>query len=172
MKFEIPQEKHKSLFQEYVREANQHGETVIHGDGGCSLYKCFEEWLVFDKNLREETALPNGYVGNTTYFVIDDDQMIGTVSIRHSLNEELLKHGGHIGYSVSVKKRRQGIATAILKFAIKECHRMEIMDILVTCYKDNIASKKTIEKCGGQLENEIEINNEKILRYWIKEKEK
>ncbi len=170
MQFELPQEKHEMLFQAYVNEANQYGENYINGDGGCSRYSDFKKWLDFDKNLREEKDLPEGYVGTTTYFVVEDNQIVGTLNIRHYLNDDLLKRGGHIGYSVSVKKRRQGIATAILKFAIRKCYQMGIKKILVTCSKDNTGSKKTIEKCGGLLENEIKINNEKILRYWIGER--
>lgn len=172
MEFELPQKKHKSLFQDYVLEANQHGETVIHGDGGCSLHEDYDEWLEFDKNLREEINIPEGYVGATTYFVIDHEKMIGSVNIRHYLNDELLRWGGHIGYSVSVHRRKHGIATSILKFAIEKCHCMGIKDILVTCHEDNIASRKTIEKCNGQLENKIVRNDKKILRYWIKGEEK
>lgn len=168
MEFELPQKEHEQLFKEYVHEANQNGETIIHGDGCCSLYENFEEWLLFDKNLRDGKNIPEGYVAATTYFVIENNRMIGTVNIRHFLNESLLKHGGHIGYSVLVSQRRQGIATKILKFAVKECYKMGIKDILVTCHKDNIASKKTIEKCEGHFEDRFE----NTLRYWIKGEEK
>ena len=172
MKFELPQEKHEQMFKIFVGEMKQHGETVIPGDGCCSSYSDFKEWLQFDKQLREETYIPDGYVGGTTYFVVEDNQMVGTVNIRHQLNEYLYQSGGHIGYSVAVSKRRQGIATAMLMFAIEECLKMGIQDILVTCKKGNIASRKTIEKCGGQLENEIDIDHKKILRFWIKGEEK
>lgn len=171
MNFELPQKEHEQMFKDFVSEAHQNGETTIHGDGCCSLYEDFEEWLRFDKNLRNGKNIPDGYVEATTYFVIEDHQMIGTVNIRHLLNDSLLQRGGHVGYSVLVSRRRQGIATQILKFAIQECHKMGIKDILVTCQKENIASKKTIEKCGGQLENILKVNDDEILRYWIKGEE-
>lgn len=168
MEFKLPQKEHEQLFQNFVNEAHKNGETVIHGDGCCSLFNHFEEWLIFDKNLRNGKNIPDGYVPATTYFVIENGQMIGTVNIRHVLNDGLFKRGGHIGYSVLVSQRRRGIATKILRFAINECHQMGIKDILVTCHKDNIASKKTIEKCGGCFENSFE----NTLRYWIKGEEK
>lgn len=165
MEFELPQKRHEQLFKNYVNEFFLHGETAIPGDGSCSLYNSFEEWLNFEQTLHEEKNLPDGYVGATTYFVIEDNQMVGTVNIRHYLNDALLKRGGHIGYSVLVSKRRQGIATAILKFAVNECAKMGIKRILVTCNENNIASKKTIEKCGGHFENKYKDT----LRYWIGE---
>jgi predicted acetyltransferase len=41
--------------------------------------------------------------------------------------------------------------------------------VLVTCYKDNIGSAKTIQNNGGVLENEIDSSEEgKIMKkYWI-----
>ena len=35
--------------------------------------------------------LDEGYVPGTTYFYIDNDQIIGTINIRHCLNDFLLK---------------------------------------------------------------------------------
>ena len=42
----------------------------------------------------------------------------------------------------------------MLKEAIEICKKWDIYSILITCHKENIASRKTIEKCGGKLENE------------------
>ncbi len=42
--------------------------------------------------------------------------------------------------------------------------------ILITCDKNNIASKRTIESCGGILENEVVDESRTTLRYWIYKK--
>ena len=42
--------------------------------------------------------------------------------------------------------------------------------ILITCDKKNIASKRTIESCGGILENEVIEESRITLRYWIYKK--
>ena len=39
--------------------------------------------------------------------------------------------------------------------------------LAITCYKENIGSKKTILANGGKLENEIHENEKTIQRYWI-----
>ena len=59
----------------------------------------------------------------------------------------------------------------MLKEAIEICKKWDIYPILITCDKNNIASRKTIEKCGGKLENEYYDGNNKetILRFWIGE---
>lgn len=42
-----------------------------------------------------------------------------------------------------------------------------VKKVLLTCNADNIASDKTIKKCGGMLENEVKDGETLIQRYWI-----
>jgi len=44
---------------------------------------------------------------------------------------------------------------------------MGLDKVLITCDQDNIGSAKTIEKCGGILENEVDDNGTIKKRYWI-----
>ena len=170
-KLVYPSIEHENLVKTYIKEFYDHGETVVHGDGGCSLCKNYQQWLKREKQNHLGIHLQSGYVPATTYFLIKDKQMIGTVNIRHCLNDYLLKKGGHIGYSVLPSQRKQGYASLMLKEAVKFCKQWDIMPILVTCDQNNIASRKTIEKCGGQLENEYyDKQPRKItLRFWIGE---
>ena len=80
----------------------------------------------------------------------------------------LLKFGGHIGYGVRPTERRKGYGTKMLAFALEKCHGFGIKKALVTCDKSNNASRKTILKNGGILENEQPEENGNILqRCWI-----
>ncbi len=88
--------------------------------------------------------------------------------IRHTLNDMLLKQGGHVGYSTHPTYQGQGIATAMLGFAVQKLNELGVQKVLVTCDDDNIASAKVIEKNGGILENTLKKpNGTKIRRYWI-----
>jgi predicted acetyltransferase len=92
------------------------------------------------------------------------------VSIRHELNEFLLRVGGHIGYVVVPEFRRQGYATAILRRSLQIAHEtLGIGRVLVTCDDDNVGSIRTIEKNGGVLENVISGPDlaKSQRRYWI-----
>jgi len=94
------------------------------------------------------------HVPSTFLFAFDASRIIGRVSIRHELNEFLLRVGGHIGYVVVPEFRRQGYATAILHQSLKIAHdELGIGRVLVTCDDDNVGSIRTIEKNGGVLEN-------------------
>ena len=50
---------------------------------------------------------------------------------------------------------------------LEECRKLGIPRVLMTCDKDNIGSAKSIQRNGGVLENEIEVNGVPVQRYWI-----
>ena len=111
----------------------------------------------------------NGPVPDTTLFCLEKDRniFVGAVNIRHHLNEELLKTGGHIGAGIRPSERRKGYATAMIGLALEECRKLGIENVLITCDKDNIGSAKSIIKNGGVLENEVEEDGHMEQRYWI-----
>ena len=110
--------------------------------------------------------MPSNY-----FWLIEDSEFIGEVSIRHILNDALLLHGGHIGYGVRYSKWNKGYGTELLHQALLKAKAMNLNDVLITCNDDNIGSIKIIEKNGSLLENKIEnvVDGKRILtrRYWI-----
>lgn len=127
----------------------------------------------FVNNKIEEAKglhLPEGFVPATELWLVDKDEFIGRVSIRHQLTENLLKIGGHIGYFIQPSKRKMGYGKMILKLALEETKKLGIFKALVTCDDTNAGSCKIIEANGGILENMIENgkNNPLKRRYWIK----
>ena len=90
-------------------------------------------------------------------------EFLGSVSLRHELNDFLLERGGHIGYSVRPAARRRGIATAALRLTLQRARSLGLDRVLVTCEAGNVASARTIEGCDGALEDV----REGMRRYWI-----
>ncbi|WP_296880452.1 GNAT family N-acetyltransferase [Thomasclavelia sp.] len=170
-KLVYPQKEHEQMIKAYIQECYDHGEMYINGDGGCHLESDYQKWLKRQKQDHLGINLKENFVPATTYFYLEGDKIIGTINIRHCLNDFLLKQGGHIGYSILPSMRKKGYATAMLKEAIAFCKKWDIYPILITCNKENIASRKTIEKCGGKLENEYfnQTTKETRLRFWIGE---
>lgn len=113
--------------------------------------------------------VPNGFVANTYLVGIVDGKVVGRLSIRHILNENLEQFGGHIGYAVIPSCRRRGYATAMLRQALPICRSLGIGRALVTCDDGNVPSQRVIERCGGVLENVIPCAETGTLkrRYWI-----
>jgi predicted acetyltransferase len=114
--------------------------------------------------------LPRHVVAETFLFAFDGARIVGRVSIRHELNDALLRAGGHVGYVVVPEFRRRGYATAMLARSIEMARRdLGIDRVLVTCDDDNLASIRTIEKNGGVLENVVTGPDlaKPRRRYWI-----
>ncbi len=126
----------------------------------------FDNYL---KNLDAGEETKDNWVPDTTLFCLDKDRniFVGAVNIRHYLNGELLKTGGHIGDGIRPSERRKGYATAMIALALDECKKLGISKILMCCEKDNIGSAKSIIKNGGVLENEVEEDGQIEQRYWI-----
>ena len=128
----------------------------------------FHDFDNYLKNLNKEEA-EDGFVPDTTLFCLDKDRniFVGAVNIRHYLNDELLKMGGHIGDGIRPSERRKGYATAMIALALEECKKLGINKVLMCCDKKNIGSMKSIIYNGGVLENEVEENGHIRQRYWI-----
>lgn len=129
----------------------------------------FSEYVDLLKDQEIGKRLPEGYVPATSLFGFYENNIVGRVSIRHRLNDFLFKVGGHIGYGVLPRFRRQGFAKAMLKDSLPITKNLGLTKVLVTCDDDNIGSIKTIEANGGVLENKITIEPTKPMkrRYWI-----
>lgn len=165
-KLVFPDYSHEEAMRRFVKELRDHDQKPLNGVGFFERYENdFESWIKKEKNMHLGIGVERGFVPGTTYFYMLDDEIIGCINIRHCLNGSLLREGGHIGYSIAPRYRRQGYATKMLQEALKFCRQWEIWPVLVTCDEDNIASRKTIEKCGGYYENK----RENTLRYWIGE---
>lgn len=130
-------------------------------------YREFDRYL---KGLMDEGKPEHPeFVPGSTFFGLDVERnrFVGAVNIRHYLNEELFLHGGHIGDGVRPSERRKGYATEMIRLALEKCRGLGIDRVLITCSKTNLGSAKSIQKNGGVLENEVEIDGEVIQRYWI-----
>lgn len=129
----------------------------------------FDDYLKQLEDHRAGLNLPERFVPSTFLVAEVDGAIVGRTSIRHWLNEFLLHEGGHIGYGVLAERRRRGYATEILRQSLIIARSIGIDRVLVTCDDDNVGSIKTIEACGGQLENVVTTEDQRTprRRYWI-----
>jgi predicted acetyltransferase len=126
----------------------------------------YVEWL---KDQSRGIGLNEGFVPNSTFWLVADSEIVGVANIRHELTPALMEFGGHIGYGVKPSARRKGYATKMLELSLGEVRKLGIDKVRITCDKDNIASAKTIERNGGVLDSEkfLPEHGSVIRRYWI-----
>lgn len=110
-----------------------------------------------------ESPRPVGWVPYTVMWIVEGEEYLGRISLRHTLNDQLLTWGGHIGYGVRPTARRRGVATAALALMLPVAGGMGIDPVLVTCDVDNEPSRRTIERNGGVYED----TRKGKLRYWV-----
>ncbi len=157
------QESFLSALAEYTSEKKPLDEGVA--DPG-------NDFAGFVQHLKDDSRGINmkpGRVPQTTYWIVDRDGYAGRVSIRHELNENLLRIGGHIGYGIRPSKRGLGYGNKALELVLPKARALGLKRVLLTCDSTNVASKKIIEANGGIFENEVigEEGKPSKLRYWI-----
>ena len=155
---------------EFLRAHRATSPTVPHFLHDYQEGMSFRRYLeVLAEQERGENLAAN-HVPSTFLFAFAGASIVGRVAIRHALNPDLERVGGHIGYVVVPEYRRQGYATAILGQALQIARqKLGLTRVLVTCDDDNVGSIKTIEKNGGVLESIVTgpDGDKRKRRYWI-----
>jgi predicted acetyltransferase len=129
----------------------------------------FSEYLCILDDAERGRGLPDGHVPSTLLFGFVEGEIVGRLMLRHSLNEFLLRAGGHVGYVVVPAHRGRGYAVKMLTQGLDLARSMGLEKVLVTCDEDNIASRRTIERCGGEYEDSYAGPEAPVVkrRYWI-----
>lgn len=115
-----------------------------------------------------------GMVPNSTFWLIDNNEIVAVSHLRHELNDSLRLMGGHIGLGVRPSYRGKGLSKMLLNMTLAEAKKRDIHTIHIHCYKDNLASVNMIVACGGLLDAELRSDCEKtdsptVQKYVLKE---
>jgi predicted acetyltransferase len=107
----------------------------------------FDEYLHDLGNYRKGLDLHEVEVATSTFWLIDNNEVVGVVRVRHQEIEE----AGHIGYDISPCHRNKGYGKEILRLALQKAAALGIKEAILTCRTDNTFSRKIIEKNSGRL---------------------
>ncbi|MEU3457730.1 GNAT family N-acetyltransferase [Micromonospora sp. NPDC006766] len=152
---------------DWGRGVHQDG-SGLHPSDDVDSPEGFATWVDRLRAGTDESRLPEGLVPAVYWWIVEEDEVLGAISLRLRLNDFLLRAGGHIGYGVRPSARRRGVATFALGAALAEAARRGIDPVLVTCDDDNTASARTIERHGGVLEDVRDTELGRSRRYWIR----
>lgn len=170
MKLVIPEIKYKDSFLEaMVEETQATGKCDSVFETADSIRNNFTDYVQTLIDRSQGKRLPPGWVPETRYWIVDNNEYIGDIGLRHELTPGLEKLGGHIDYGIKSSKRKMGYGTMALKMLLPKAAEQGFKKVLITCDDDNIGSIKIIERNGGVLQDKIQNPDKKMLtrRYWL-----
>jgi predicted acetyltransferase len=121
-------------------------------------------------NLSKGIDLPEGLVPNTTFWLVEANELLGVSNLRHELNDRIREHGGHIGMSIRPMHRGRGLGRELLALTILEARKLGIGTVHVHCLKANTASARMILGNGGRLDSDAVFEGHSIQRFVIEER--
>jgi predicted acetyltransferase len=158
----------EDAFRRYVDDYRRAGDAtrLAKYAAGASDYPAYIESL---RLATTGKGLAEGHVAYSTFWLVDDGDIVGIVRVRPQLTPKVEKNDGHIGYDVAPSKRNRGYGTALLRLALEEAKRLGLNRLIVTCETTNGASRRVIEKCGGRLLGEVfdEDDNRNVYRFEV-----
>ena len=142
---------------QYIRSLPEDENGFMNSDYNISR-KDFEE-IALPRYINHSKGidLPDGWVPSTTFFLWNDDEIVGLFRIRHYLNDHLRNGAGHIGYGIGKQHRGKGYATEGLRLTLEKAWNIIKEDeVYISVHKDNPASLKVQIKNGAVIHHEDE----------------
>ena len=113
----------------------------------------------FEDNLRNQfdllnDAIPVGFI-----------QIRKQVSRSDDVPEDF---ASHVYYEIIPEMRGRGYGIEILKLGLVEARKIELKELVLTCYEDNLASRSVIERNGGVFVKDCVLaDGKKFLKFII-----
>ena len=153
MRLVLPNKKYEASYFDLLKEAKEMGDFKELGNSLIGNAESYNELIKRLNDRRYGKNIKSRDVAATVYFIIENNEVVGTIDLRHYLSKDYFERLGHVA----------------LKLAKKKYFNRYAKRILITCYSDNIASSRVIEKNGGTLEKKVfdKLSGKYILRYII-----
>ncbi len=100
-------------------------------------------------------------------WIVEGDRVLGGIALRYG-SSDYVSWAGNIGYGIRPSARRRGLASWAVDQLLDEARALGLDRVLAVCAVDNVASVKTIERCGGVFEGIRDTEFGPARRYWIK----
>jgi predicted acetyltransferase/catechol 2,3-dioxygenase-like lactoylglutathione lyase family enzyme len=161
---------YKESYIDFVREGHAQGRHLdMDADDLEANFQSFVDDLL---RAEDPERLAPGMVPETHYWLILGDEWVGSLRLRHHLNDTLRKYGGHIGYEIRDGFRQRGLGHRNLALGLEKARELGLDRVLITCDSSNIGSRKIIEGAGGVLEAEelfsgFGLSERLTRRYWV-----
>ncbi|GAB3594489.1 GNAT family N-acetyltransferase [Angustibacter peucedani] len=163
-----------ALHAAWLRSRDDWGRGVeqagsgLHLDDDVDSADGFAQFVARLARTADRSVAPgSGRVHADHWWLVEDGEVLGAITLRHSLNDFLLRAGGHVGYGIRPSSRRRGLARWALGEVLVRARAIGLERVLVTCDDDNVGSRRVIEGNGGVLEDVRDTELGRTRRYWV-----
>ncbi|AEF02773.1 GNAT family N-acetyltransferase [Alteromonas sp. KS69] len=155
---------YEASYKEYIKELGNEERYPYPLDLDHSNFASFVNLL---NGYSKGVNLPENLVPNTTFWLIENSEIVGCSHLRHCLNDALRFAGGHIGLGIRPSKRGQGYGMKLLNLTLEKAFEIGVDEVHIHCYKSNKVSSSLIASSGAKLDSIVETQgkNEQVLRF-------
>ncbi len=164
MQLILPNPDYEASYREYIHEL---GDEKRYPFPLGFDHANFQALLAKLERFRNGTDIPDGFVPSSTYWLVDDNELVGVSNLRHYLNDRIARAGGHIGLGIRPARRGNGLGKYLLRATLEQAVERGIQEIHIHCHKNNLPSARMIMANGGRLKSEIKDGAEIVQRYVV-----
>ncbi len=117
----VPAVQYKDTFLQGLREIQREGRWLQYNPQ--RVRADFTHFVQQALDQQDSTKISPDRVPSTTFWLIDGEEFIGTLTLSDELNDFLFRIGGHIGYLIRPSKRRQGYGKQLLCLGLQKSSR-------------------------------------------------
>jgi predicted acetyltransferase len=110
------------------------------------------------------------------FAIVHENERVGTIGLRVSTDNDLVRLAGQIGFVIDAQHRGQGLAGTAVRLLLPLARHHDICCIWFTTTNENAASRRVLEKLGAVLAEVVPIppsypsyatgEREKLLYRW------
>ena len=141
MKLVKPCIEYKKEYINFVKQIRRNNEIESSYTFKLSFLKFnFQKFLDYLDYISE---YPKGeiVIPMKNYWAIEDEKVVGRITLRKDSGEDLFRYIGNIGYIIAPEERSKGYATKMLELLKPVAKEQGHRKLLITCNKNNINSK-------------------------------
>lgn len=90
--------------------------------------------------------------------------MAGSINLRIGFSLDLTHYVGQVGYGVFPPARGKHLAERACRLVLPLARRHGMREVWITCNPDNLPSRRTCERLGGELVEELDLPSDHPLR--------
>lgn len=117
-------------------------------------------------NLARGIDVPQGAVANHTFWLVNQNMLIGVANLRPFLTPSIANIGGHIGLGIRPSMRGKGWSKQLLLATLAKAAEYDLDTVTIHTHSDNKQANAMILSCGCEFDSAVtdDAGNE-VLRY-------